>query len=163
MSCLVNPAFSQEFNIEDDSLSTLPPAALTAVRAHAKTTDYRDCADGGFIGTAIALAGGTQKLDWVAKTADGCAWGAATAAIWVLKHEGNAYRVVLYSGGQALNLKGKKSHMLKNLEITSATAGHYSAANYQYDGKRYQQFKARYVDLSDPRVCKKNPDVCPAK
>ena len=77
---LMRVACAQEFNIEDDNLSTLPPAALTAVRAHTKTTPYSECAAGNFIGAAVDLTGHGKKMDWVAKTADGCAWGAATAA-----------------------------------------------------------------------------------
>jgi hypothetical protein len=157
---LMRAACAQEFNIENDNLSTLPPAALTAVRAHTKTTHYSECAAGNFVGAAVDLTGHGKKMDWVAKTANGCAWGAATAAIWVLRHEGSSYQVVLYSGGQVLSLKAAKSHTLRDLEISSGTAGHYAEAYFKFDGTRYQKFKSREVNLQDPTDCKRNPDVC---
>lgn len=160
---LAHPAYAQEFNIESELLSALPVAALSAVRAHTKTTDYGECAAGGFVGVAIDLAGNGRKVDWVAKTADGCAWGAATAVIWVLKQEGTSYRVVLYSGGQSLGLNGPKSHALRDLEITSGTAGHYAETYFKFDGKLYQEFESRFVNLQDPADCKRNPDVCDTK
>jgi hypothetical protein len=156
-------ANASDFNIEDDTLLPLPPTALTAVRAHAMTTDYHECAAGEFIGAAVDLAGEGRKLDWVAKTADGCAWGASSAVIWVLRHEGATYRVVLYNGGQVVSLTDKKSNTLRDLEIASFTAGHYSETYFKFDGKRYKEFKSRNVNFQDPDECKRNPDVCSAR
>jgi hypothetical protein len=163
LTCWIGSAYASDFNIEDDTLSPLPAAALTAVRAHTRTTDYRECADGEFVGAAVDLTGDGRKVDWVAKTADGCAWGAATAVIWVLKREGNAYRVVLYDGGQVVSLKNAKSHSLRDLEIASGTAGHHSETHFKFNGKTYVQFKSREVNLLDPGECKANADVCGAK
>jgi len=159
----IGSVFAWDFNIEDVTLSPLPLAALTAVRAHTRTTDYRECADGKFIGAAVDLTGDRRKVDWIAKTADGCAWGAATAIIWILKREGNAYRVVLYYGGQVVSLKSEKSHTLRDLEIASGTAGHYSETYFKFDGRAYTQFNSRQVNLQDPDECKRNADVCSAR
>jgi hypothetical protein len=151
------------FGAEDENLSPLPPAALKAVQAHAMTTDYQECATGGFVGSAVDLSGKGRKTDWVAKTADGCAWGASSVVIWVLKQEGTSYRVVLYNGGQALTLTDTKSHTLRDLKIVAATAGHYSKSHFKFDGKEYKNFKSREVNLQDPVECRRNPDVCDMK
>jgi hypothetical protein len=158
--CNAGATSAQEFNFEDEHLSPLPPRALTAVRAHAKTTDYRECAEGGFVGASVDLSGSGQKSDWVAMTADGCAWGASSAVIWVLRKHQKTYQVVLYSGGSTLNLQKAKSHSLHDLEINGGTAGYYTETTFKFDGKRYQQIKTREVNLQSPEECKRNPDVC---
>lgn len=157
---VVHAASDEGFGAEDENLQPLPAAALKAVRAHALTTDYRGCATGGFLGSAVDLAGNGLKADWVAKTADSCAWGGSSVVIWVLKHEGAAYRVVLYDGGQALYLNDTKSHLLRDLEIVAATAGHYSKSYFKFNGKEYKLFKSREVNLQDLVECKRNKDVC---
>lgn len=152
--------FKAVFGSEDETQRPLPPAALSAVRAHAKTTEYRDCAAGNFVGSAVDLTGHAQPNDWIAKTADGCAWGAAAVAIWVLKREPNGYRVVLFSGGQMVGLNSAKVGEVQDLQIVSQTAGHYSQTTYKFDGKTYKEAKSRSVDFSDPEDCKRNQDVC---
>jgi hypothetical protein len=67
-----------------------------------------------------------QRNDWIAKTADGCAWGAASVAIWVLKREPGGYHVVLFSGGQMVSLRNSKAGDVLDLQIVNQTAGHYS-------------------------------------
>jgi hypothetical protein len=151
------------FGAEDENLQPLPTAALKAIRMHALTTDYRECATGEFVGSSVDLTGSGHKTDWVAKTADSCAWGASSVVIWVLKREGAGYRVVLFNGGQALMLMDTKSHALRNLEIVAATAGHYSKSYFRFDGKEYRTFKSREVNLQDPVECRRNRDVCDTK
>jgi hypothetical protein len=152
--------FKAVFGSEDETKRPLPPDALSAVRAHAKTTDYSDCAAGKFVGSAVDLTGRGQPNDWIAMTADGCAWGAASVAIWVLKREPNGYRVVLFSGGQMVSLSKAKADEVRDLQIVSQTAGHYSQTTYKFDGKAYREAKSRSVDFSDPADCKRNRDVC---
>jgi hypothetical protein len=152
--------FEPVFGSEDETQRPLPPDALSAVRAHAKTTEYRDCAAGKFVGSAVDLTGHGQSNDWIAKTADGCAWGAASVAIWVLKRESNGYRVVLFSGGQVVSLNRARAGEVRDLQIVSRTAGHYSQATYKFDGRIYGEAKSRSVDFSDPADCKRNRDVC---
>lgn len=69
---------------EGDTLRPLAPNALSAVRTHVRTTHYRDCEADGYMGSAVGLAGHVQPNHWIAKTAVGCAWGAASVVIWVL-------------------------------------------------------------------------------
>jgi hypothetical protein len=154
--------FKPVFGSEDETLRPLPLDALSAVRTHAKTTDYRDCAGGGFVGSAVDLTGQGRANGWIAKSADGCAWGAASVVIWVVKRERNTYRVVLYSGGQVVSLKRAIPGTVSDLQIVSQTAGHYARTDYQYDGKMYKELKSRFVNLSDPSDCKRNRDVCDA-
>ena len=148
------------FGSEDETQRPLPPDALSAVRAHVKTTQYSDCAAGGFVGSAVDLTGYGKPSDWIAKTADGCAWGAASVSIWVLKREPTGYRVVLFSGGQMVSLSRARAGEVRDLQIVSQTAAHYSQTTYKFDGKIYQEAKSRSVDLSDPVDCKRNRDVC---
>lgn len=152
--------FKPVFGSEDEALRPLPPDALSAVRAHAKTTEYSDCAEGMFVGSPVDLSGHGQPNDWIAKTADGCAWGAASVAIWVLKRGPDGYRVVLFSGGQMVSLNRPQAGKVPDLQIVSQTAGHYSQTTYKFDGKTYIEAKSRSVDFSDPADCKRNRDVC---
>jgi hypothetical protein len=154
--------FKPVFGSEDETQLPLPPDALSAVRAHAKTTQYSDCAAGGFIGSAVDLTGYGKPNDWIAKTVDGCGWGASSVAIWVLKRETTGYRVVLFSGGQMVSLSRARAGEVPDLQIVSQTAGYYSQTTYKFDGKTYQEAKSRSVDLSDPADCKRNRDVCDA-
>jgi hypothetical protein len=152
--------FKSVFGAEDETMPRLPPDALAAVRAHARTTEYKDCAAGGFVGAAVDLTGRGQAHDWIAKTADGCAWGASSVVIWVLKREPRGYRVVLFSGGQVVGLRRARTGDTADLDIVSATARDYSQTIYKFDGKMYKESATRSVDLSDPADCKRNRDVC---
>ena len=152
--------FKAVFGSEDGTNRPLPPDALSAVRAHAKSTEYSDCAAGKFVGSAVDLAGRGQSNDWIAMTADGCARGASSVAIWVLKKEPSGYRVVLFSGGQMVSLSTAIAGKVRDLQIVSQTAGHYAQTTYKFDGKTYGEAKSRLVDLSDPADCKRNQDVC---
>jgi hypothetical protein len=152
--------FKPVFGSEDDTMPHLPPDALAAVRAHARTTEYKDCADGDFVGSAVDLSGHGQARDWIAKTADGCAWGASSVTIWVLKREPTGYRVVLFSGGQTVGLRRAPTGASPELEIVSATAGSYAQTIYKFNGKVYKESASRFVDLTDPAACKRNRDVC---
>lgn len=152
--------FKPVFGNEDETQRPLPPDALTVVRTHAKTTQYSDCAAGGFVGSAVDLTGHGKPNDWIAKTADGCAWGAASVAIWVLKRGPGGYRVVLFSGGQMVSLNRARAGEVPDLQIVSQTAGHYSQTTYKFDRGTYREAASRSVDLSDPADCKRNRDVC---
>jgi len=76
-----------EFNIEDKDLHPLPTGAASVIRQSlpsSRYSSYSEC--NRFVGKAVDLRGRGQFTDWVAITVDGCAWGAATAVIWVLQH-----------------------------------------------------------------------------
>ena len=146
------------FGIEDENLRPLPPAVATALRAHVRKTDYKECAQGEFVGSSVDLQGRGRKLDWIAKTADGCAWGAATAKIWVLKRDKIRYRVVLDSGGQGVVLLNSKANGLRNLTMPSGTAGQYSDALLKFNGRRYEVKRSCAIDFQDPEEIKRHPD-----
>jgi hypothetical protein len=159
VACAVpRPAYADEFGIEDSNLRAVPPAVVTVLRAHLRQTVYKDCAQGAFVGSAVDLDGTGRKLDWIAKTADGCAWGAATAKIWVVRNEKAHYRVVLDGGGQAVVLSSSKTNGLLDLTMPSATAGHYSDALLKFDGVQYKIFKSCSLDLQDTKELQKHPD-----
>ncbi|GAB2864244.1 hypothetical protein GCM10027277_36220 [Pseudoduganella ginsengisoli] len=146
------------FGIEDENLQPVPPAVAAALRAHVRKTEYRECAQGDFVGSAVDLQGQGRNQDWIAKTADGCAWGAATAKIWILKHDMPRYRVVLDTGGHGVDLLKSTSHGLRNLSVSSGTAGHYSDALLKFNGRRYKVFKSCFVDPGNPEEASKHPD-----
>lgn len=151
--------FKPAFGAEDETMRRLPPDALAAVRAHARTTEYSDCAAGEFVGSAVDLTGRGQARDWIVKTADGCAWGASSVVIWVLKRDPGGYRVVLFSGGQAVGMRRARTGDIADLEIVSATARNYTQTIYKFDGNVYKESASRSVDLSHPAECERNRDV----
>ncbi|WP_395399177.1 hypothetical protein ACHMW6_19800 [Pseudoduganella sp. UC29_106] len=147
-----------DFGIEDINLRAVPRAVSKALSEHVRRTDYKECAQGKFVGTAVDLVGFGQKGDWIVKTADGCAWGAATAKIWVLKRENAGYRVVLDSGGQGVILLKSEANGLRDLRMPSGTAGHYSDAWLKFDGWRYKVHRSCAIDLQDAEELKVHPD-----
>lgn len=155
----LHPVHAEDgFGIEDDKLRPVPPAVARALRAHVSKTDYKDCAQGKFVGSTVDLKGRGRELDWIAKTADGCAWGAATARIWILKNEKTHYRVVLDDAGQGVVLLNSKTNGLRNLTMPSGTAGHYSDALLKFDGLRYAVFRSCAIDLQNTEEIRRHPD-----
>lgn len=159
--CAARPPIHAEdgFGIEDNQLRAVPPAVATALRAHVSKTDYKDCAQGKFVGSPVDLAGSGHKLDWIAKTADGCAWGSSTAKIWILRNEKIHYRVVLDSAGQGVVLSNSRTKGLRDLEMPTGTAGHFSNALFKFDGLQYIVVKSCTIDLQDTEEIKKHPDL----
>lgn len=158
--CVALPRAHAEdtFGIEDENLRPVPAPVAAVLRTYLKNTDYEECATGKFKGVPVDLAGRGQESDWIAMTADGCAWGAATAKIWVLKRTKTAYRLVLDDAGQDVLLLKSKTNGHRDLRTASGTAGHYSEAVLRYDGQRYKLFKSCAIDLNDPMVDKLHPD-----
>lgn len=156
---VLQPVHAQDgFGIEDDNLQPVPPAVATALRAHVRNTDYKECADGEFVGSAVDLSGTGKKLDWIAKTADGCAWGANTAKIWILRNEQMRYRVVLDAGGQGVVLLNAKTKGLRDLNMPSGAAGHYSDSLLKFDGRRYKVSKSCAIVLGSAGESAKHQD-----
>jgi len=158
LGALLGSAHAADFSIEDESLRPVPAAVARALRVQIRGTDYKECAMGKFVGAAVDLTGDGREDGWIAKTADGCAWGAASAKIWVLKKERNAYRMVLYYGGQGVTLQKSKTNSLRDLVIASGTAGHYGETAFKFDGRQYKEFKSCAIDLQDPVENKRHPD-----
>lgn len=151
--------FKGVFSMEAPTLRPLPADALAAVRKHARKTDDRDCAAGGFVGEQVDLEGRHRASDWIAITSDGCAWGASTAVIWILRRESTSYRVVLYTGGHSVGLGEKRSQGLVDVKTYHTTAGYHSETHYRYDGRQYVPVKSRDIDLRSPADCKRNRDL----
>ncbi len=155
----LHPVHAEDsFGIEDNKLRPVPAAVARALRAHVRKTDYKECAQGNFVGSTVDLEGGGQKLDWIAKTADGCAWGVSTAKIWILRNEKTHYRVVLDSGGQGVVLLNSKTNGLRDLEMPSGTAGYYSDALLKFDGFRYEVLRSCTINWQDVEEIKRHPD-----
>lgn len=155
----LHPAHAEDsFSIEDENLRPVPAPVAAVLRSYLKNTDYKECATGEFIGVPMDLAGGGQENDWIAKTADGCAWGAANAKIWVLKRAKTGYRLVLDDGGHTVLLLKSKANGLRDLRTVSGTAGHYSEALLRFDGRRYKVFKSCAINWQDPNANKLYPD-----
>ena len=155
----LQPACAEDsFGIEDENLRSVPASAAAVLRSHLMNTVYRECATGKFIGVRLALAGTGQESDWIAKTADGCAWGAATAKIWVLKKGKSGFQLVLDDGGQVVLLLKSKTNGLRDLKMASGTTGHYSESLLRFDGRQYKVFKSCEINLQDPNVSKSHPD-----
>lgn len=136
----------------------VPPAIATALREDIRRTEYKECAEGEFVGSAVDLEGHNRRLDWIAKTADGCAWGAATAKIWVLKNDRSRYRIVLDSGGQGVVLLNSKTNGLRDLTMPGGAAGHYSDTLLKFDGRQYEVKRSCAIDLQDHEEIKRHPD-----
>lgn len=158
LGAMLSSGHAADFSIEDESLRPVPAAVARALRVQIRGTDYKECARGKFIGALADLTGNGRNDGWIAKTADGCAWGAATAKIWILKKEQNEYRVVLYYGGQGVILQNSKTNGLRDLVIGSGTTGHYGETAFKFNGRQYKKSKSCAIDLQDPEESRRHPD-----
>jgi hypothetical protein len=156
---IASDLYASDFNIEDTDLAPLPTGALRAIQENLKTpSDFATCR---FVGRLVDLDGDGKRTDWVATTADGCNWGAATAHIWILEGNAERYRLVLSSGGADLTIGKAKKDGLRHIAISSGTAGHYGVTLFKFNGSKYLEARSRFVDLSNSEDCRKNRDVCP--
>ncbi len=151
---------AEEFAVEDPDLRLLPADAARAIRTDPTSLDYRSSGCEDLSGPQVDLAGEGQREDWVATTTSGCGWGAATAPIWVIRHDPRGFSIVLASGGSQLTLSNEKQNGMRQLVIVGGTARWYSEVRFKYDGVRYVKAHSREVDLSNPEDCRKNRDVC---
>jgi hypothetical protein len=146
-------------NYEDArNLKALPAPAVSAIRKNLGSSSYGNCS--GFVGKAVDLSGQRKRSDWIAITADGCAWGAATAVMWVLRRQPGGYKIVLTSGGHELSIGTRKRNGLRNIDVISGTVDRYSETHYGFDGSKYVEMGTRVVNLLDPEDCRRNRDVC---
>jgi hypothetical protein len=151
--------YASDFNIEATDLAPLSTGAQRVIQANLEDpSDFATCR---FVGRLVDLDGDGKRTDWVATTAEGCNWGAATANIWVLEGSAERYRLVLSSGGADLTIGKSKQDGLKHIAISSGTAGHYEETLFKFNGSKYLKARSRFVDLSNPEDCRKNRDVCP--
>lgn len=158
---LSSAALAADFAAEDPKLRPLPLDAATVIQAHQSFSDYKGGGCNKLVGSPVDLTGTGKRTDWVATTANGCGWGAATAPIWVLHWNATSYMIVLDSAGYDLTLGKGKLNGLRHLAIAAGTAGWYSQVLLKYDGSKYIETRSRHVILSDPEDCRRNRDVCP--
>lgn len=158
---LLTTVLADDFNIEDDKLLPIPTEATSAIQADKSFSDYKHEGCNHLVGTSVDLSGAGNQTDWIATTAKGCAWGAASGPIWVLHSSSGIYKVVLASGGHNLTLGKSKQNGLRHLAISSGTAGWYSESLLKFDGEKYIVTRTRDVNFGDPDDCQKNKDVCP--
>ena len=149
-----------DFVAEDPALLPIPKDAAAAVHGDPSFSDFRSSGCEKLVGKPIDLSGSGGSSDWVATTADGCAWGAATAPIWVIRRNSTGYALVLKSAGADLTVGKTARHGLRHLAVAAGTAGWYSEVLLKYDGTKYVEARSRYVDLSNADDCRKNRDVC---
>ena len=160
-SCFATACLAADFAAEDPALLPAPKDVATVVHADPSFSEFKSGGCLKLVGSKVDLSGDGRSTDWVVTTADGCAWGAATAPIWVLRRHSTGYSVVLSSGGSDLTVGKGKQNGLKHLAIAAGTAGWYSEVLLKYDGTKYVKARSRQVDLSNPEDCRKNKDVCP--
>jgi hypothetical protein len=163
LGCLVQitTVLADEFNIEDDQLQPIPTEVASAIQADKSFQVYKDAGCSHLVGSSADLNESGRQSDWIATTARGCAWGAATGPIWVIHHSSTIYTVVLASGGHNLTIGKPIKNGLRQLAISAGTAGWYSESLLKFDGSKYVVVHTRNIDLSDPEDCRKNKDVCP--
>lgn len=154
-------AFAEDFNIEDDQLRPLPDEVSVVIRSDKSFSDFKREGCSRLVGVSVALDETKKTTGWIATTADGCAWGAATGPIWVLYRRAKSCELVLSTGGHDLTMRKSLHGGLKDLLITSGTAGWYSESRMKFDGSRYVVARTRSVNLGDPEDCRRNKDVCP--
>lgn len=158
---LQTTVLAEDFNIEDDKLQPLPAEASSAIQADKSFSEYKHEGCSRLVGISVDIDGTGNPTGWIATTADGCAWGAATGPIWVLQRQSAIYTVVLASGGHNLTIGKAKQNGLRHLAISAGTAGWYSESLLKFDGSKYVVTRTRHVNLSDPDDCQKNKDICP--
>jgi hypothetical protein len=129
----------QTFTIEDDDLYAVPQNAEVAIRqAEAKDDDLQKCE---FVGKAVDLDGDGQATDLIVTTQDASGWDAALGPIWVLRHVGDSFVIVLSDGGYSVTIGKTKHKGLYDVTIYAESAGWSRQSIWQFDGKRYKKTK----------------------
>lgn len=134
-------ARAEDFYIEEEHLSS-PPSYVAAALAAENLDDGADnkCA---FIGKFVDLDGDGSSTDYIATTDHACGWGASAGPIVVLLCSKMSCAPALSSLGYGLALHQGKGKKLRNITVTSGTAGHYEESLWEYNGSRYVR-KSRY-------------------
>jgi hypothetical protein len=129
----------QTFTIEDDDLSAVPHSAEVVIRhAEAKDADLQKCE---FVGKSVDLNGKGQATDLIVTTQDASGWDAALGPIWVLRHAGDSFVIVLSDGGYSVTIGKAKHKELYDLIILTESAGWSRQSIWQFNGKLYKKTK----------------------
>ena len=131
----------QTFTIEDDDLSAVPHSAEVVIRhAEAKDADLQKCE---FVGKSVDLNGKGQATDLIVTTQDASGWDAALGPIWVLRHAGDSFVIVLSDGGYSVTIGKAKHKGLYDLTISAESAGWSRQSIWKFNGKRYKKTKEK--------------------
>lgn len=131
-------AAADDFTIEDEKLMALPKPIEAAVRG-TKGFESGACK---LIGKPIDLLGQGGNSGFAVTTAEACDWGAAIGPIWVVR-DGQTPVTVLDHGGYSLTLGKKTQNGLRNIAISTATAGWSSESLWKFNGERYVKAKEK--------------------
>ncbi|MGO9137013.1 MAG: hypothetical protein ACLP9S_04060 [Syntrophales bacterium] len=86
----------QTFTIEYDDLSAVPHNAEVVIcHVETKDDDLQRCE---YVGKAVDLDGDGHATDLIVTMQDASGWDAALGPIWVLRHAGNSFVIVLSDG-----------------------------------------------------------------
>jgi len=132
---------ADDFNIEDPSLSDPPPTVQSAIRADSSYVGYERCV---LIGRQIRLSATPNAQYFAATTSNGCNWGAALGPIWLVSFNSRRGKVVLAFGGASVTVGAHSHHGLRDLAISTGTAGLYEERLWQFNGTKYIK-KREYV------------------
>jgi hypothetical protein len=127
---------TQEFCIEDGSLSNIPAAAEKAVRKTGEVSP--ECK---LVGMSINLKAESAGKDVIVTTDNACEWGAATGPIWVLREGQGSYDVVLSYSGYSAYIGKHKHKGFNNIKISAGTAGWYQESLWKFNGEKYKKIK----------------------
>jgi hypothetical protein len=135
-------ARAADFVVEDPALTDAPAVVVAAITSAAAEPLVDD--DGTacrFLSRAVDLDGDGRATDWVATTADACAWAASAAPVWVVYNGGGRARVVLDFVTYDLTLGRPRSHGLRNIATARGTAAMVEEELWRYDGTRYRRIR----------------------
>jgi len=124
---------ADDFNIEDRSLGDPPPTVQSAIRADPSYAAYERCV---LIGKPIRLSA-TSTRYYAATTANGCNWGAALGPIWLVSFNPRRGKLVLAFGGASVTVRAHSHHGLRDLAISTGTAGLHEESLWQFNGTKY--------------------------
>lgn len=130
-----------DFSIEDDGLSNLPKQVEEIIRKDASFSDFRDCS---LVGKSINLASSGAHPSFIATTASGCAWAAASGPIWVVTPEQGGFNLILFSYGYSAKI-GQAIHQgMREISISTGTANWQTSENWQFGGTKYVKVKSKF-------------------
>jgi len=88
------------------------------------------------VGAPINLSGKKFSSAFFAPTAEACDWGAALEPIWIGLNSTQPVQVLGY-GGHSFSLAKQTQNDLRNIRISTATAGRSYETQWRFDGSRY--------------------------
>src|SRR5687767_7413314 len=87
-----------DLTVEDEDLVRLPRKVAAAIRIHPTFSEYKADGCNELTGKRVQLREKGPGA-WVATTANGCAWAAASAPIWVVHRRSGGYAVIVRTDG----------------------------------------------------------------